>query len=82
MESEEHLRGQRFSLDKLVGWLFDSAFVARFRRHHTFRETSEHVDPLMLAVSSPNSLYVQAWRHHIKVCPACARLFAYFGIPQ
>jgi len=73
-------RSQRLALDALVERLKDPAFAARFRRSLSFRETSQHVNPLMLAAGGQDSLYVQSWRGHAEECAACARLFAYFGI--
>jgi hypothetical protein len=56
------------------------ALISRFRRRLSFRETSSHASPLMLASAKPDSLYVREWRKHARTCPACAALFAYFGL--
>jgi len=72
--------GHRWPLDALLGCLEDHAFVTHFRRHPSFRDTSPHVNPLMLASSGNESLYVRAWRRHAEQCPACGRLFAYFDL--
>ena len=68
-------------LDALVSRIEDPAFASRHRRELTLRETSAHVNPVMLAVSSADSLYVRCWRDHARGCEACARLFSYFGLP-
>jgi hypothetical protein len=73
-------RVRRLPLDELVARLRDPSFARRYRRRLSLRETSPHVNPLMLAVSTRDSQYVRAWRDHAKDCPACAKLFAYFGL--
>jgi hypothetical protein len=59
----------------------DPAFVSRHRRRTSLRQTSAHVNPVMLAVSSRDSLYVRSWRDHARRCDACRGLFEYFGLP-
>lgn len=71
---------QRLPLDALVSRIEDPAFASRHRRELTLRETSAHANPVMLAVARSDSLYVRCWRDHARNCPACADLFAYFGI--
>jgi len=72
---------QRVTLDDLVTRLRDPTFTSRYRREHTLRDTSAHVNPVMLAVSSRDSLYVRSWRRHAERCDACRGLFDYFGLP-
>jgi hypothetical protein len=67
-------------LDTLVSRMRDPVFTARHRRQLSLRETSAHVNPVMLAVSSRDSLYVRSWRDHAKRCDACADLFRYFEL--
>jgi len=71
---------QRVPLDELMERANDPAFAARHRRPLSFRETSRHVNPLMLAACRPGSLYVRSWRGHAMECGPCARLFAYFRL--
>ena len=78
--SEGVVAGRRMPLDTLVSRMRDPVFAARHRRQLSLRETSAHVNPVMLAVSSRDSLYVRAWREHARRCPSCARIFNYFGI--
>ena len=70
----------RLPLDALVSRLREPAFVARFRRRLSFRETSPHVSAVMLASAEADSVYVRQWREHARGCPLCANLFAYFGL--
>lgn len=70
----------RLALDALVSRVRDPAFVSRHRRPISLRETSAHVNPVMLAVSSRESLYVRSWRRHATRCDACRGLFEYFGL--
>jgi hypothetical protein len=70
----------RLALDALVSRVRDPAFVSRHRRPMSLRETSAHVNPVMLAVSSRESLYVRSWRSHASRCEACRGLFEYFGL--
>lgn len=70
----------RLPLDVLIRRLRDPEEKARYRRELSFRKTSEHANPLMLAVSTPDSMYVRSWRRHAVSCEACRRLFAYFGL--
>jgi hypothetical protein len=72
--------GQRLALDELVSRVRDPAFASRHRRQLSMRETSAHVNPVMLAVSSQDSLYVRSWREHARRCDACAELFRYFEL--
>jgi hypothetical protein len=73
-------RSDRMPLDALVTRLRDPTFAARHRREVSLRSTSAHVNPVMLAVCSVDSLYVREWRRHAQKCAACARLFAYFNL--
>jgi hypothetical protein len=68
------------ALDTLVSQVRDPAFASRFRRKLSLRDTSAHVNPVMLAVSSRDSLYVRSWREHAERCEACAELFSYFKL--
>jgi hypothetical protein len=68
------------TLDTLVTQLRDPTFAQRHRREPNLRFTSEHVNPVMLAVSSRDSLYVRSWRDHAKRCDACRGVFAYFNL--
>ena len=70
----------RLPLDALLQRMQDPSFAARHRRRLSFRETSPHANPVMLAVASDDSFYVRAWRDHAHQCPACAQLFEYFGL--
>ena len=70
----------RLSLDSLLERMQDPSFVARHRRRLTFRETSPHVNPVMLAVATNDSFYVRSWRAHARECAPCAQLFEYFGL--
>lgn len=80
-DSFENGRDQhRLALDALVSRVRDPAFVSRHRRPLSLRETSAHVNPVMLAVSSRESLYVRSWRRHACRCEACRGLFEYFGL--
>jgi hypothetical protein len=72
--------GGRLPLDALVALLRDPGFASRHRRKLSLRETSRHVNPLMLAASARDSIYVRDWRDHASTCEACARLFEYFGL--
>jgi len=69
-------------LDALVTRLRDPTFAARHRRVPSLRSTSAHVNPVMLAVCSRDSLYVREWRQHARHCPSCARVFAYFDLDK
>ncbi len=69
----------RMPLDRIVDLLRDPGFASSHRRRLSLRETSRHVNPLMLAGASGDSVYVRDWRGHTRNCPACAKLFAYFG---
>jgi|GEM_PF-2380670 len=71
----------RLGLDALVSRIRDPAFAFRHRRPLSLRETSAHVNPVMLAVSSRDSLYVRSWRDHARRCAPCRGLFEYFGLP-
>jgi len=70
----------RWSLDLLVRKIGDPALEGRYRRALSFRETSRHVNPLMLAVCGPGALYVRQWRDHALRCRSCRELFSYFGL--
>jgi len=70
----------RLPLDALLERMLDPSFAARHRRRLSFRETSPHANPVMLAVASNDSFYVRAWRDHARDCATCAQLFEYFGI--
>ena len=70
----------RLPLDVLLTRMQDPTFAARHRRQLTLRETSPHVNPVMLAVAREDSFYVRSWREHTRSCAACARLFEYFGL--
>lgn len=70
----------RMPLDTAVERAKDPAFAARHRRPLSFRETSRHVNPLMLAAASPDSMYVRSWRAHARECDPCAKLFGYFHL--
>jgi hypothetical protein len=74
-------RSDRMPLDELVTQLRDPTFASRHRRAQSMRQTSTHVNPVMLAVCTRDSLYVRAWREHALRCPSCADVFAYFGLP-
>jgi len=69
------------ALDTLVTQLRDPAFAQRHRRELSLRFTSDHVNPVMLAVSSRDSLYVRSWRDHATRCDSCRSVFEYFGLP-
>lgn len=71
----------RLPLDALVTRMRDPTFAARHRRRLSLRSTSAHVNPVMLAVCSRESLYVREWRRHADHCRSCASIFSYFGIP-
>ena len=73
-------RSAKIPLDTLVRRLGDRTFTSRYRRRLSLRQTSSHVNPVMLAASASDSLYVRAWRDHATSCPACAKLFAYFEL--
>ena len=70
----------RLPLDVLVERLRDPQLQAAYRRELSFRKTSGHVNPLMLAVAARDAMYVRAWRGHAERCDACRRLFAYFDL--
>ncbi|MCD4751353.1 MAG: hypothetical protein K8R59_18435 [Thermoanaerobaculales bacterium] len=70
----------RLPLDKLVERLDDPGFRHHHPRSSGLRETSAHANPLMLASAEPDSAYVKAWRNHAENCPACRKLFEYFGL--
>jgi hypothetical protein len=72
---------QRVPLDTLVTRMRDPTFASRHRREHSMRDTSAHVNPVMLAVSSRDSLYVRSWRDHARRCEPCRGLYRYFGLP-
>ena len=71
---------QRLALDTLMARLRDERFAARLGCPLSFRKTSDHVNPLMLAGCTRDSRYVREWRRHAAECPACASLFEYFGL--
>ncbi len=71
---------ERLPLDALVTRMRDPTFASRHRRELSLRATSAHVNPVMLAVCSHDALYVREWRRHARRCPACARVFSYFGL--
>jgi hypothetical protein len=73
-------RSDRLPLDALVTRLRDPTFAADHRRKLSLRTTSAHVNPVMLAVCSVDSLYVREWRRHARRCPGCARVFSYFNL--
>jgi hypothetical protein len=68
------------ALDALVSRVRDPVFACRYRRQLSLRETSAHVNPVMLAVSTQESLYVRSWREHARRCGGCAELFSYFDL--
>jgi hypothetical protein len=70
----------RLPLDALVTRIRDPHFTSRHRRRLSLRSTSAHVNPVMLAVCTRDSLYVREWSEHARNCPSCARIFAYFNI--
>jgi hypothetical protein len=72
---------ERLPLDALVTRMRDPTFAGRHRRALSLRQTSAHVNPVMLAVCSRDSLYLREWRQHARRCAACARVFNHFGIP-
>jgi len=72
---------QRVPLDALVTRMRDPTFASRHRRELSLRDTSAHVNPVMLAVSSRDSLYVRSWRDHARRCEPCKGLFRYFNLP-
>ncbi len=78
-EQSEH-DAERLCLDDVVARLGDPAFAGRFRRPPTMRGAGSHVNPLMLAVCTADSLYVTTWRAHARRCDACRELFVYFGV--
>ena len=71
---------KRLTLDALVERLDDAGFREHHPRSLGLRETSTHVNPLMLASAEPDSGYVEAWRRHARRCPACHSLFEYFNL--
>ncbi len=73
-------RDDRMPLDALVARVRDPVFASRHRREPSLRATSRHVNPVMLAVCTSESLYVREWRRHARRCAACARVFDYFGL--
>jgi len=79
--SEDGSDRSRLALDALVSRVRDPAFVSRHRRPVSMRATSAHVSPVMLAVSTRDSLYVRSWRDHARRCAPCRGLFEYFGLP-
>ena len=79
-EGKESSDRPRLGLDALVSRIRDPAFASRHRRRLSLRETSAHVNPVMLAVSSRDSLYVRSWREHARRCTPCRGLFEYFGL--
>ena len=72
---------ERLPLDTLVQRLEDPTFQGDHPRSVGLRETSAHINPLMLASADSSSTYVDAWRSHAARCPACRQLFEYFGLP-
>ena len=70
----------RLPLDALFERMSDPSFAARHRRRLSFRETSPHANPVMLAAAANDSFYVRSWRNHARNCATCAQLFEYFGI--
>jgi len=79
-EREGPADAARLGLDALVSRIRDPAFASRHRRRLSLRETSAHVNPVMLAVSSRDSLYVRSWREHARRCASCRGVFEYFGL--
>lgn len=71
---------RRQSLDALVAQMGEPGFVLRFRRRPAPISGSGHVEPAMLALSSPRSRYVRRWRRHAARCAACASVFRYYGL--
>ena len=81
MSVEDHIGpAARVPLDAIVDLLQDPAFAAQYRRRLSLRETSRHVNPLMLAGASHDSIYVREWSSHARECDACGKLFVYFGL--
>lgn len=76
---EDH-SGGRLPLDRLIHLAEESQIPAGNPRKTGLRETSAHVNPLMLAAAEDRSAYVEAWRDHAARCPACRQMFEYFGI--
>jgi hypothetical protein len=70
----------RLPLDALVRRVRDPVFRSRHRRQPSMRATSRHVNPVMLAACTADSLYLREWRKHARRCAACARVFAHFGL--
>ena len=79
-EGKESSDRPRLGLDALVSRIRDPAFASRHCRRLSLRETSAHINPVMLAVSSRDSLYVRSWREHARRCAPCRGLFEYFGL--
>ena len=72
--------GKRWTLDQLVARMIEPDFVMRYRRAPSFRWTSGHVSPAILALESPRSKYVRAWRKHARTCPICANAYRFLGL--
>ena len=80
MSESKPNRGRRKALDAIVERMVEPGFAANHPRAPSKRRTGAHVNPEMLALSSPKSRYVRQWRRHAKHCQDCRNVFRYLGI--
>ena len=80
MSESKPNRGGRKALDAIVERMAEPGFAADHPRAPLKRRTGAHVNPEMLALSSPRSRYVRRWRRHAKHCQDCRNVFRYLGL--
>lgn len=72
---------RRMGIDQLMARILEPGFAIRFGGAPSLKERAGHVSPSILQVESSRSKYVSRWRRHLRHCPACTRVYRYFGFP-
>lgn len=72
---------RRMGIDEIVTRILEPGFALRFGGAPSLAERAGHVSPSILQRESSRSRYVSRWRRHAVHCPACARVYRYFGFP-
>lgn len=70
---------RRMGIDQLMARVLEPGFAIRFGGAPSLRERAGHVSPCVLQGESSRSKYVSRWRRHVRHCPACTRVYRYFG---
>jgi hypothetical protein len=80
MSDNKPNRGDRSTLDDIVGRLAEPGFAGLHPRAPSCKKSGAHVNPELLAVAPPRSRYVRRWRRHARHCQDCRNVFRYIGI--